>query len=425
MNVNDSNIGNAENYSNIGNVEKATNHTIINKADLKYLEFEALYNAYIRKHNNIVAKLLDPFVQYNLSELPKVVVVQPDMKTGYGNRLPGIVCGFLYSLLSDRLFFIDGYKNFETYYEKDFNHDWQIVANLYENSTYRYIHNTNSYNDFRLVTRGNFNNEEINLQKILYIHTWDYICAPITSNPHYKEWFDKIIPDYRVFKTISLKLLRVHPNIRKQIDTFADKNFNEYNIGIHLREIKSLANSIQPIEHYSQAVKMLLLGRKKTNISIFVAADNNIGRKQIVKSLRKEFNSNSDNSIKIIYTKDNMNLANPVSRNPGSEVGALIDMQLLSLCDDLVITYGSSFGFIAAGWSNKTSHHRGPFVIMPITDSRDDLWILDKVWVWGAVSNEPCMYSSKLLIINEDEETVEIFKTNPLWMHYSQCHWPI
>ncbi|CAG8722051.1 15426_t:CDS:1, partial [Dentiscutata heterogama] len=103
-------------------------------------------------------------------------------------------------------------------------------------------------------------------------------------------------------------------------------------------------------------------------------------------------------------------------------VGALIDIKLLGLCDDLVITYSSSFGFLAAGWSQKASRQRGPFVVMPIRDSDDDLWLVDKVWIWGAISSEPCMYLSKELMEYEDEETVTVFKTNPLWMHYSQCH---
>ncbi|KAF0462064.1 Xyloglucan fucosyltransferase/Nodulation protein Z NodZ [Gigaspora margarita] len=415
----------------IENLEKATNHAftvnvtlenvgVKKYSEAKYSEFDIVYNEYVKKHNRIIAELLNPS---NLSELPKVVVVIPDMKTGYGNRLPGIVCGFLYSLITDRLFFIWGYNNFEDYYEKDFNHNWNIVINLYKNTTYRYMHYLNQYNDFSLVARENLSNEDISSHDILYVYTWDYACAPITSNPYYKKWFDKIIPDYKVFTTISLKLLRLHPNINKQVETFAEKNFSNYAIGIHLREKKLLDDMIIPVEHYSEVVKMLTIGMKNVNISIFVAAGSNNCRTKLINSLRKAFNHHNNNSINIVYTEENMDLRNPVSLNPVSEVGALIDMKLLSLCDDLVITYSSSFGFIAAGWSQKASRQRGPFVIMPVKDLDGDLWLVDKVWMWGAMSSEPCMYLSKQLIENEDEETVKAFKTNPLWMHFSQCHW--
>ncbi|CAG8788920.1 12532_t:CDS:1, partial [Dentiscutata erythropus] len=423
---------NLEDHTNIKSVDHAKlDNTIIEKATIienvildaveEYLDFDIVYNEYVKKHNKIVAELLKPSA--NLSELPKVVVVIPDMKTGYGNRLPGIVCGFLYSLITDRLFFIWGYHNFEDYYEKDFNHDWNTVINLYKNSTYRYIHYLNQFNDFQLVTRGNLSTEEITSHNILYVYTWDYACVPITSNPRYKKWFDKIIPDYRVFTTISLKLLRLHPNINQKVETFADNNFGNYTIGIHLRKKKVLDDMIMPVEHYKEVINMLVMGMKNMNISIFVAADSNDGREELINSFREVFNPHSNNSIKIVHTGENMDLRNPVSWNTGSEVGALIDIKLLGLCDDLVITYSSSFGFLAAGWSQKASRLRGPFVVMPISDS-DDLWLVDKVWMWGAISNEPCMYLSKELMENEDEETIAVFKTNPLWMHYSQCHWP-
>ena len=38
------------------------------------------------------------------------------------------------------------------------------------------------------------------------------------------------------------------------------------------------------------------------------------------------------------------------AQNPGSLASGLIDIALLSLCDDIVMTHGSSFGWIAAAW---------------------------------------------------------------------------
>ena len=85
--------------------------------------FETLYDDYVKKHEQVVTELLNSTSNHNSSSLPKVVVVKPSMKNGYGNRFPILTCGFLYSLVTDRLFFIDGYQNFEDYFEKDFNHD--------------------------------------------------------------------------------------------------------------------------------------------------------------------------------------------------------------------------------------------------------------------------------------------------------------
>ena len=38
------------------------------------------------------------------------------------------------------------------------------------------------------------------------------------------------------------------------------------------------------------------------------------------------------------------------AQNPGTVQSALIDMALLSHCDDLVVTMASSFGYVAAAW---------------------------------------------------------------------------
>lgn len=40
---------------------------------------------------------------------------------------------------------------------------------------------------------------------------------------------------------------------------------------------------------------------------------------------------------------------NPIG-NPGSLESALVDMALLSQCDDIVTTFASSFGYVAAAW---------------------------------------------------------------------------
>ncbi|KAF0554317.1 glycosyltransferase family 37 protein [Gigaspora margarita] len=400
------------------------NDTLIDEIEnYEYKKFALIYSNYIKKHNHAIEQLLNPVNRF--ANLPKVVVVKPDMKTGHGNRFPGIVCGFLYSIISDRLFFIEGYEDFGNYFVKDFDHDWNIVAGRYEGSTFKYLHDIMK-NDFPLITKRNLNDEEVKSYDILYVHTWDYACAPVMSNPHYKKWINEVIPDYKVFTAISLKLLRLRPNINKQVKTFIKNNFNEYNIGVYLRSRRSVYDMVTPIEHYCQAVKALLLRIKEKKVSIFIIAGTNEDRNDLLRALRKSIDSNRMNSLKINYLKNNLDMTNPINYNFKVEFNALINMKLLSFCDDMVITYGCSFGFTAAGWSYKAINSpKGPYIIMPIEDSHNDLWVVDKVLIWGAGSNEPCMYLSKSLIDGEDKETVRIFKSNPLWIHFSQCHWPI
>ena len=39
------------------------------------------------------------------------------------------------------------------------------------------------------------------------------------------------------------------------------------------------------------------------------------------------------------------------AENPGTVTSALIDMALLSHCDDMIVTMASSFGYVAAAWA--------------------------------------------------------------------------
>ncbi|RIB15165.1 hypothetical protein C2G38_2193135 [Gigaspora rosea] len=170
-----------------------------------------------------------------------------------------------------------------------------------QESTAKDLHIRDKVNNFTLVARGNFSSVEINSYDILRVYTVGYICAPLSSNPYYKGWFNKIIPDYRIFATISLTLLRLHPNLKSQVEDYANNNFRDYNIEV-----------------------------KNKNVSIFVAADNTDGRNNLVNLLNEEFKSNNiyhnnNISVKIIHSEDNMDLENPIMElNRGTESGALI-----------------------------------------------------------------------------------------------------
>ncbi|CAG8510725.1 16283_t:CDS:1 [Dentiscutata heterogama] len=390
----------------------------IEKQRQKFPKFDILYDDYIKKHNRTVAKLLNQTTKNSSTKLPKVIVVHVHMDAGLGNRLPGLICGFLYSMITDRLFFIDGFYNFLEIFEKDFEHDWESVANLYNNSSFKYLHNDGD-NEFQLITRGNLNNEEINSYDILYVQSYDYVCAPIISNPNYKEWISSIIPDNKIYGSISQKLLRLKRNIIKKVADFVDNNFGEYNIGIHLRVHKNgyTHDFETPTEHYCYTAKMLITGMEKKNVTIFIAADDNANRDILINCLYSSLGSKND-SVKIVHAGNDMDIYED-SVNPGTEIGALADLKILSLCDDLVVTFGSSFSFIASGWSYKSSHLWGPYVVMPVKNNDDDFGN-DKIWVWKAMFNEPCMYTSKSLLKNSDPETVKVFKTNPFWMYYSE-----
>src|SRR3954452_11447670 len=103
--------------------------------------------------------------------------------------------------------------------------------------------------------------------------------------------------DYRVFATISPKLLRLRSNISEQVETFVNNNFSDYNIGVHLRTKKQVGDLITPIEHFCQAVRMLMLGKGEKKLSIFLAADTNKARDDLAGCLRNSLGSSDNNLV--------------------------------------------------------------------------------------------------------------------------------
>ena len=59
------------------------------------------------------------------------------------------------------------------------------------------------------------------------------------------------------------------------------------------------------------------------------------------------------------------------AQNPGTVQSALIDMALLSHCEDLVVTMASSFGYVAAAWGGNTTVY---MVYGEHTSSQNPYW---------------------------------------------------
>ncbi len=103
--------------------------------------------------------------------------------------------------------------------------------------------------------------------------------------------------------------------------------------------------------------------------------------------------------------------------NPGTEQSAVVDMMLLSQCDDLIVTYGSSFGFCAHGIGGihgiylYPGHHH------------------DAAHVWHSriITSEPCAWTVPYILFADypDKDAIKMtFKAlSPFWQHHSQCHW--
>ena len=103
---------------------------------------------------------------------------------------------------------------------------------------------------------------------------------------------------------------------------------------------------------------------------------------------------------------------NSITNNPGTEESAVTDMILLSKCNELALSFESSFGFSAAGFGGI--HY---YVIMPKMSMHD----LSYIYFWGSATSEPGMYASRWL--NDTGPSMRrAFNSNPLSTHLSQYH---
>ena len=162
----------------------------------------------------------------------------------------------------------------------------------------------------------------------------------------------------------------------------------------------------------------------------------------------------------VIYRHDNGvgNVSSEVVgvRNPSTPESALIDMRLLSECDDLVITVASSYGTVAAAWGGIAPvqmlhgahknvqvcctpwhfHHLGrckcclqlSMLARVSCRLRCSLRTQNPYW-YRAITSEPCYWHGQIFLNNDDpfwgklgEKEVAAFKSNPFWMQYVQCH---
>ena len=105
--------------------------------------------------------------------------------------------------------------------------------------------------------------------------------------------------------------------------------------------------------------------------------------------------------------------------NPGTLESALIDMALLSRCNDMVMTGASSFGYVAAAWGGYAPVH---MIYGRHNTSQNPYW-------YRAITSEPCFWQAKNMLKDIrrsgwvlKEQALAQYETNPFWMQYTQCH---
>jgi hypothetical protein len=125
---------------------------------------------------------------------------------------------------------------------------------------------------------------------------------------------------------------------------------------------------------------------------------------------------------RVVWTEKDM-AKDEESGNLGRLDDALVDMVLLSTCTDIVTTYGSSFGGVAAGMGGMGGHF--PLVMLPGPELEWQGWgAARRPFFFRGTTSEPCFYHGAELLQSEDADLVAAWKSGCRhWMQHAQCHW--
>ncbi|CAL8469681.1 g9222 [Coccomyxa elongata] len=386
--------------------------------DLRMQPVQGLLDSYKERHNACV----------NSKTLPGkyLVVRMEDKDAGIGNQLPSVVTGFLLALMMDRCLFVD-FPFFNKYFDHELDFSWEHHAER----LLAHGHNATAPEDAPLMIPFGYKAiADLWMYRNMteYFHKYygalmfkdlDYSAALLVNNPHHQEFIDKYFPTRDIFAPLASFILRIRPEFDNKIKEFKHLNFKLFNIGLQIRRRKcnrdpnEVSCELRPsVEAYCTVARHIQLshGIHDDDVRFFVAADEPEIYTQVVKILGADRVIFTDNGIS--PNSSLRGVENP-AQNKGTLESALQDMALMSHCNDLVMTLASSFGYVAAAWGGYAPVH---MVYGRHTTSQNPYW-------YRAISSEPCYWQTKNMMRALDDKAVQRFRSNPLWMQYTQCHY--
>lgn len=341
------------------------------------------------------------------------VIVNINNRAGIGNRMPLMVSGFLWAMLTNRVF-LTTYDHYYEYFSPPglVNIEYamyreDIVNQVLEEAEHPWWECNHSLFDSLLL-------DDLAVawksKKIIRFSCLDYPMLPLYANVLYKEKLLEMFPGYSAFYRLSSKLFRLNDKWQSLTAAYYEEKLASFDkiIGIHVRTKKSVFGR-KPVstEAFSSLARSIKITSGLENVAAFVATDSPETKSDLVSKLK-------EGGISAIQQEGNFLALNTVGGNPGTEDSAVFDLFTLSLCSENINTYSSSFGNMAAALSNK------PY-FMVVHESQNDVeW--DEPWFIKSLSSEPCSYQARRYLEKISEEKRKLIQAVPLWMEQTQCH---
>lgn len=241
----------------------------------------------------------------------------------------------------------------------------------------------------------------------------DYEVPLLQVNPAFKHNLQAMAPAGNIFHQLSKQLFQPTAVVLQAAQPYA-KLADKCLVGVQIRTAKKLSKeqdvrSSAVLEQFASITRATAQHLPGT---VFVASDAPEALRSMSQLLpeRQVWWANLTASAAAVDDRPRR----PGSSNPGSDLSAFVDLHLLSRCQAIVLTAGSSFGTMAAGMSNTPPIH----AVIGLHDTP-----YTHTWFWRSTSSEPNMYKLGASQRRQlAQPNLELLKQHPLYFHFSQGH---
>jgi len=275
------------------------------------------------------------------------------MDRGLGNQLESLVSAFAMALLTNRVFLVDS-TTIHHLLRPPPGLLWHY-STIADNLSHDYIYDNSKLLDLRWQNPLEFPNllckdvAQVYTKRFLFIFSDQYFLPALMHNALYRStlqsWFGEDL-----FGVLLRHLMRPKEIIVKQAVSFYREHLEgRPSVGIQLRTATMKGHDLTELVHGMDAFAWkdwinsfwkcaLLSSPKRAGTAYFIASDSAKAKKLADGTL-----GNQSFWYKQIITRSTIS----------GHATALIDLLVLSMCDDLVTTTMSTFGYVPAGLINK------------------------------------------------------------------------
>mmetsp|Transcript_38088 Transcript_38088/g.84853 ORF Transcript_38088/g.84853 Transcript_38088/m.84853 type:complete len:486 (+) Transcript_38088:156-1613(+) len=390
---------------------KKQSHMEILPVEHAYIEWQ---DAQI-KHMELLNKAQGPLENLESIGDRGFLVVQFLDFVGWGNRLPTLVTGAIMAMLTNRTLLVD-FPNINNYITCSWNWDFAPVRPKLHKLKQHQVR-IDSYDDLRPFLHDNLATSlpDHKAAPLIMFYEIDYSIPMLAVNPHYEAMFHQLFPGGEVYRPMMKLMVRPAPDIEKEVLEFAMRNFaGRYSIGLQMRAEKfkdqkygdfpskvfySLAQTLA----MTHAHRSRHITYTQENVTFFIAADRSELYWEAARMLGED---------RVCWTNNGIE-GERAPTLPGTERSGLVDLFMMAMVDDIVVTHSSTFGITGSAMKGVKA-----FTVYGNTTKTQPE--MGQSWFFRQAVGEPCFIRAGWVMA--EPRNAELFMRNPAWMQHMQCH---